>query len=43
MEYNGCLERLESKLYQRLEELLSERRYAEAEQVAELMQKVGII
>lgn len=43
MEYNGSLEHLELKLYQRLEELLAERRYAEAEQVARLMSAVGII
>ena len=43
MEYNGSLERLEQKLYQRMEELVAERRYDEAEQVAKLMSAVGII
>lgn len=43
MEYNGSLERLEQKLYQRMEELVTERRYEEAEQVAKLMSAVGII
>lgn len=43
LEYNGSLERLEQKLYQRIEELVAERRYDEAQQVAKLMSAVGII
>lgn len=43
MDNNGCLEKLEISLYQRIDELVAERRYAEAEQVAHLMQAVGII
>lgn len=43
LEYNGYLEKLETLLYQRVEELLRERRYAEAEQVMALMGKVGIV
>lgn len=42
-EYNNFLEQQEQLLHQRLMELIRERRYQEAEQVAHLMQVVGII
>ena len=42
-EYNNLMEQQEQLLHQRFRELVQERRYQEAEQVAHLMQVVGII
>lgn len=42
-DYNDFMEQQEQLLHQRFRELVQERRYQEAEQVAHLMQVVGII
>lgn len=42
-EYNNWMEQQEELLQQRFRELVQERRYQEAEQVAKLMSAVGII
>lgn len=42
-EYNGLLEALERKLYERFNECVDECRYLEAEQVARLMRSLGIV
>ena len=42
-EINDRLERLENKLYDKLEQLMDEGDFEKAGQVVELMEKVGIV
>lgn len=41
--YNGKLEAMEIKLYDRMEALVNENRFADACQIADLMGKLGIV
>lgn len=43
MEYNHCLEHLEARLYERVEELVDECRYDEARQIIDLMRSCELI
>lgn len=43
MEYNALLEKLEQKLYERLDQLLDAERWDDAAKVVELMSSCGIV